>query len=179
MCHLASLYLGWFLMTVFFGNTGFSYCYFASQHHPLLRPLSSLQSSFLLLPLHVTAMFINHCLPTSTVSLVTAESMKYPWFMEQYTSEDQPARRWRWHKEWGMRKRQKQQALKTLLPAHCRYGETTDSILALNSNERRCCESSLKDVFEVFWDPYRYLVEKCPWRAEIAVLTLQVLLGWQ
>lgn len=179
MCHLASLYLGWCLMTIFFGNTGFRYCYFASQRHPLLLPLSSLQRSFLLLPLLVTAMFINHCLPTSTVSLVTVESIKYPWFMEQYTTEGQPAQRYGDGTRDGMRKRQKRQALKTFLSAHCWYGETTDSILALNSNERRCCESPLKDAFEVFWDPYRYLVEKCPRRAEIVVLTLQVLLGRQ
>lgn len=98
------------------------------------------------------------------------------WFMEQCTTEGRPSGRWRWHKGW-VRKVQKQQALQTLLPPHSSHWQSTASISALNSNERRCHESLLKDVCKVFWDPYGYNAEKCPWRAEISVLTLQDLLG--
>lgn len=80
--------------------------------------------------------------------------------------------RCRCHRE-GVRKKQKQQLLKTLLLSHPSYWQPMASISALKSNERRCSESSLKDVCKVFGDPYRYLAEKCPWRKDMSFLCLQ------
>lgn len=179
---------------VFFGDTGFRYCSFTSRHHPFLPFLLPPKLIPAPVPLHVTAVFISQHLPSSIISLLIAETVKYIfkkkkkdfvrcvwnsytiWFMEQCTTEGRPSGRWRWHK--GLvRKMQKRQAPQTLLPPHSSYWQTTASISALNSSERMCHESLLKDVCKVLWDPYRYNAEKCPWRAEISVLTLQDLLG--
>lgn len=67
------------LHRVFFGNTGFGYCYFISQHHhPLLRFFLPPELIPAPVPLHVTTAFvISQNFPSSIISLVTAETIKY------------------------------------------------------------------------------------------------------